>query len=182
MRSSEQQPIAGNECPVSKGSRGVKMTIPYIKKNKRVKIFIFKSGSSSAVSWNSGSIWRTYRRGWSFRNTLYKVDKWGLHAGQPHLQDWTLPSYVTGYPKRTLQINNAGAIWNYISNRKESLLFNRRSAMIQARADIRTNTSPKAVTLKSQSSARVRSLLVLRELFFTHPQQGYNLLLNFTET
>lgn len=32
MRSSEQQPIAGNQCPVSKGSREVKITLPYIKK------------------------------------------------------------------------------------------------------------------------------------------------------
>jgi len=49
MHSSEQQPIAGNECPISKGSRGVKMPLPYIKK-ELVEIFIFKSGSSRAGS------------------------------------------------------------------------------------------------------------------------------------
>lgn len=50
MRRSEQQPIAGNQSPVSKGSREVKITLPYIKKTPPVEIFIFKSDSGRAGS------------------------------------------------------------------------------------------------------------------------------------
>lgn len=56
MRRSEQQPIAGNQSPVSKGSREVKITLPYIKKTPPVEIFIFKSDSGRAGSWNPESI------------------------------------------------------------------------------------------------------------------------------
>lgn len=35
IHSSEQQPIAGGECPVSKGSRGGTVILPHIKKKKK---------------------------------------------------------------------------------------------------------------------------------------------------